>query len=126
MKRSSVQMVLLAGIVSMIVCCRSASRKSDEINSVYGSEIITNLQDSVPSVYILSSDVKRIVVVRLKNKTDLLEGLNEAVKKEGIKNGVILHGIGSVTSYHIHSVAETTEFPTINVFAKADGPYDVL
>ncbi len=126
MKRNAFQIVMLAGIVLMILTCRSASEKPMENQSGYGSEITTEAEDSVPSVYTLSSDIKRIVVVRLKNKTDLLEGLNQAVEKEGIKNGVILHGIGSVISYHIHSVGETTEFPTVNVFARAEGPYDIL
>ena len=126
MKGNFTQIVILAMIISLILACKSASKESDENIPGYEGEIITDIQDSIPSVYTLTSDVKRIVVVRLKNKTDLLEGLNEAVRKEGIKNGLILHGIGSVISYHIHSVAETTDFPTVNVFAKADGPYDVL
>lgn len=118
--------VLLAGAVLMITACTNASKEAGETSSDYGSEIITEIHDTVPSVYTVSSEVKRIVVVRLKNKTDLLEGLNEAVQKEGIKNGVILHGIGSVISYNIHSVAETTEFPTVNAFVEEEGPYDVL
>ena len=118
--------VLLAGAVFMMTACKSALKETDETQAGYDSEITTEIHDTVPSVYTLAADVKRIVVVRLKNKTDLLEGLNEAVQKEGIKNGVILHGIGSVISYHIHSVAETTDFPTVNAFAEEEGPFDVL
>ena len=127
MKRNPILItVLLAGAVLIITACKSASNEADETSSSYKHENIQEIHDTVPSVYTLSSEVKRIVVVRLKNKTDLLEGLNKAVQKEGIKNGVILQGIGSVTYYHIHSVAETTDFPTVNVFAEEVGPYDVL
>ena len=118
MKRNTFLMIVLfTGLVLMLISCKTASNKSDETQAVYDSEITAEIHDTVPSVYTLTADVKRIVVVRLKNKTDLLEGLNEAVQKEGIKNGVILHGIGSVISYHIHSVSETTEFPTVNALS---------
>lgn len=36
------------------------------------------------------------MVIRVKNKVDLLHGIETMVKKEGIKNGVILAGIGSL------------------------------
>jgi predicted DNA-binding protein with PD1-like motif len=69
--------------------------------------------------------VQRIVVVRLKNGTDMLEGLKEAVAREKIKNAVVLSGFGSVTSYHVHVVGNTT-FPPKDIFTKTNGPYDLL
>jgi len=87
-----------------------------------------NKSDSIPSapaMHSISSNFNRVVVVRLKHGTDVLDGLNKAVKKERIKNAVILSGIGSLTSYHVHAVDNTT-FPTKNVFYKAEGPQDVL
>jgi predicted DNA-binding protein with PD1-like motif len=126
MKRNSVPIVMLAGIILTMMACKNVVKEPGKDQTGYSSEDISVLHDTVPSVYTISSDIKRIVVVRLKNKTDLLEGLNEAVQQEGIKNGVILHGIGSVISYHVHSVGETTDFPTVNVFAEEEGPYDVL
>jgi predicted DNA-binding protein with PD1-like motif len=62
--------------------------------------------------------------VRLKQHTDLLAGLQEAVEKEKIKNAVILSGIGSLTSYHIHVVDNNT-FPSENVFFKDSIPVDL-
>jgi uncharacterized protein len=38
-------------------------------------------------------------------------------KKEGIKNGVILSGIGSLRGYHVHQV-NNRDFPTSNIFTK--------
>ena len=50
-----------------------------------------------PAVVSLSTEIKRVVLIRLKYNTELLEGLQEAVKVEKIENAVILSGVGSVT-----------------------------
>jgi len=81
--------------------------------------------DQVPAVYTQSSDLQRIVVVRLKYGTDMLDGLEQAVAREKIKNAVVLSGFGSVTAYHVHVVGNTT-FPPKDIFTKAGGPYDLL
>jgi predicted DNA-binding protein with PD1-like motif len=78
-----------------------------------------------PSVVTTEGDFSRAIVVRLKNGTDLLEGLREAVKKENIKNAGILSGIGSLTSYSVHVVDNNT-FPTSNKFFKENTPVDIL
>jgi len=49
-----------------------------------------------PAVASLSTEIKRVVLIRLKYNTELLEGLQEAVKDEKIENAVILSGVGSV------------------------------
>lgn len=85
---------------------------------------ITNV-DSAPEVHIVSSQFKRMLVVRLKHKVDLLEGLNKAVKQEQIKNAIILSGIGSLASFHVHMVDNTT-FPHEEIFVREEGPYDLL
>ena len=81
--------------------------------------------DPVPSTITFTSHFKRIVIARLKNKTDVLEGLNKAIRQEKIQNAVILSGIGSLISYHLHSVSNTT-FPSENVFYKGEGPWDLI
>lgn len=78
-----------------------------------------------PAVHTVSSHFSRVVVVRLKYDTDLLEGLKTAVAQEKIQNAVILSGAGSLTSYHVHVVSNTT-FPPTNAFIKGSGPYDLL
>lgn len=81
--------------------------------------------DSAPEVSIASGSFMRIVVVRLKHKVDLLEGIKQAVKREQIKSAIILCGIGSLTSFHVHMVANTT-FPLQEIFVSGKGPYDLL
>lgn len=78
-----------------------------------------------PQAATISSPIERVVVVRLKNKSDMLAGLKEAVAREKIKNAVILSGFGSVTSYHIHVVGNTI-LPPKDVFTKEGGPFDLL
>lgn len=74
---------------------------------------------AVPAVYSLSTNFERIVVLRIKKDEDLLGGLEAGVLKEGISNAVILSGIGSLTSFHIHVVSNTT-FPSTNEFLKGE------
>ncbi len=129
MKKTPVQQIILISVITAACfSCGITPKDPKDKAVVSGAENKKTIwvTDSVPPVITVSSELKRIVVVRLKNKTDMLEGLNEAVKAEGIKNGIILHGIGSVISYNVHSVGETTEFPVVNVYAKEDGPYDLL
>src|SRR5947209_5311233 len=82
------------------------------------------LAGEAPAVSTAASPVERVVVVRLKNGTDMLEGLRQAVATEKIRNGVIFSGFGSVTSYHVHVVGNTT-FPPKDVFTKERGPFDL-
>ena len=82
-------------------------------------------EEALPPVYTLSSQFSRVVVVRLKNGEDLLDGLKKAVERENIKNAVFLSGAGSLTSFHVHVVSNTT-LPSTNAFVKQAGPYDLV
>jgi predicted DNA-binding protein with PD1-like motif len=80
---------------------------------------------AVRDAYTVSSHFKRVVVVRLKNQVDILEGLRAAVARENIHNAVILSGVGSLVSYHVHVVGNTT-LPAQDTFFKGEGPFDLL
>jgi len=81
--------------------------------------------DSIPQVIPIRGEFDHILVLRYKYKSDLLLGLKKSVKEEGILNGVILSGIGSVTNYHIHSVSNS-EFPSQNIYIRdPDAPADL-
>ncbi|HEX6509569.1 MAG TPA: PPC domain-containing DNA-binding protein [Chloroflexota bacterium] len=54
---------------------------------------------SVPDAYALTSRFDRIVVIRLKNRANLLEGMKKVVAEQHIQNGVILSAIGSLRGY---------------------------
>ncbi len=81
---------------------------------------------AVPEVYSIAASFERVLVLRFKYQADLLAGLQGIVEKHGIRNAVILAGIGSVRNYHVHSVSNR-EFPSKNVFVKDPTyPADVL
>ena len=81
--------------------------------------------DTIPSAITMNSDFERVVIVRLKYQTDILQGLKDAVEQEQIDNAVIISGIGSTYSYHVHSVDNAT-FPSENVFYKEEKPNDIV
>lgn len=82
--------------------------------------------DAVPDVYALTGQFQRVVVMRFKHKTDLLDGLKKTVEQEKIRNAVILAGAGSVRSYHVHGVSNR-EFPSKNIYIKdPTAPADIL
>lgn len=65
----------------------------------------------VPDVYSINSQFEKVVVIRLKPRTDLLQGLTNEVKAQHIQNGVILSAIGSLRSYSVHQVTNR-DLPT--------------
>ncbi len=77
------------------------------------------------NVVTATSEIKRVVLVRLKYNTDLLNGLQQAVKNEKIKNAVILSGVGSVTRYHVHAVSSTT-LPAKLAYTERAAPMDLI
>lgn len=80
----------------------------------------------VPDVITKPGSFKKILHLRLKHDVDLLTGLTEACAAEGIANGVILTGIGSVRNYHVH-VVSNRDFPSKNLFIEdSEQPADVL
>jgi uncharacterized protein len=80
----------------------------------------------VPDAYAINGQFERIMVVRLKHKTDLLAGLDSIARQQKIKNASILYGIGSVRNYHYHVVSNRT-FPYQNIFVRdTTGPADLL
>ena len=82
-------------------------------------------QGKAPPAYVMTAPIDRMVLIRLRNKTDVLEGLTKAVEEQGIRNAVIVGGFGSVIRYHFH-VVTAQELPTTDAFVKVDKPMDVL
>jgi predicted DNA-binding protein with PD1-like motif len=80
----------------------------------------------VPEAVAIGGQIERVVVVRLKYQADLLAGVEGVIKKEKIRSGVILSGIGSVRGYHFHTVSNRT-FPSKDVFVRnPTAPADIV
>ena len=69
----------------------------------------------VPSSYALNGRFDRVLVLRAKNKTDLLSEMEKQVKQQNIKNAVILAGIGSLRGWRVHNVA-SRDYPVADMF----------
>jgi predicted DNA-binding protein with PD1-like motif len=72
---------------------------------------------AVPDVYALTGHFDHIVVIRLKNGANLLEGMMRVVKEQNIQNGVILSAIGSLRGYEVHQISNR-DLPTQDTFEK--------
>jgi predicted DNA-binding protein with PD1-like motif len=73
----------------------------------------------------VSAVPRRLVAVRLNPGDDILLALREAVRRDGIRGGIILSGVGSISQYHVH-VVQTTNMPPGDTFFRGEGPFDIL
>jgi predicted DNA-binding protein with PD1-like motif len=71
------------------------------------------------------SDLGQIHVFRLESGDDLLGGLVRSIGRVGVRQGVIMAGIGSLASYHLHVVDEP-QWPPVDTFLRAEGGLDLL
>jgi len=67
----------------------------------------------------------RLLYLRFDPGDDVLLSLRAAVAEHGIRNGAILSGIGSLTTYHFH-VVSSVDLPPENAFVQGEGAYDIL
>jgi uncharacterized protein len=80
----------------------------------------------VPDSYALSGRFDRVLVLRMKFKTDLLTEMEKQVKAQHIRNAVILSGIGSVRGYRVHNVAGR-DYPVPDMYVSAPNtPADLI
>ena len=81
---------------------------------------------AVPDVQALSSQVHRVVLLRFKYDSDLLAGLQQAVRDQKIRNAVILSGMGSVRDYQVHQVGNR-DLPPEDIFTQnPTAPADII
>ncbi len=80
----------------------------------------------VPAVITVNTQFERVVILRFKYDTELLEGLREAIKQNKIRNGVILAGAGSVRNYQVHQVSNRTLPAKLSYVKDPAGPADML
>jgi predicted DNA-binding protein with PD1-like motif len=81
-------------------------------------------QETSNEITTISTQFKRIELIRMRPGTDLLEGLQHAIQEKDIKNAVILAGIGSVTEYHFHVVSDKN-LPPSEEFPRASRALDL-
>jgi predicted DNA-binding protein with PD1-like motif len=67
----------------------------------------------------------RFIALRFDPGDDLLLSLRAAVAEHGIRNAVILSGVGSLDRDHYH-VVQSTNVPPGDTFVRGAGPFDIL
>jgi predicted DNA-binding protein with PD1-like motif len=117
-------------ILTLALICIAAAAEA-QLTRTEIPRATTPLDDSklnsnaVPDVSITAGQFKRILVVREKHQTDLLQGLERIIAQHKIRNAVILSGIGSVRSVHYHAVSNRT-FPSKTIDVKdPSAPADI-
>jgi predicted DNA-binding protein with PD1-like motif len=110
MKRALIALTLLAAATKL-----AAQETRTETLSAPSADDTRPNSDAVPAGYAIDTKFERIVVLRFKYQTDLLGGLESMVRQQKIRHAVILAGLGSVRSYHFHTVSNR-EFPSRNIY----------
>ena len=120
------KLIQILGFLAIINLAAAQPARTEVTNVTSTAVDAKPNSDTVPDVYALSGQFDRVLVLRFKNQTDLLAGLERMVKEHKIRNAVILSGVGSVRSYHYHTVSNST-FPSRNIFVKnPTGPADIV
>jgi predicted DNA-binding protein with PD1-like motif len=118
-------LIRIVGFLAVFNLAAAQPVRTELTNVTTPAEDARANSDKVPDAYAVTGQFDRVLVLRFKNQADLLAGLERMVKEHKIRNGVILSGIGSVKSYHYHTVSNGT-FPSKNVFVKNPaGPADI-
>jgi predicted DNA-binding protein with PD1-like motif len=117
MIRRFIHSFLIAGIVSTTFLGAQETHRTVTNPSPNPSDDTKPNSSAVPEVYALTGHFDRVVVIRLKNGANLLDGMMRVVKEQNIQNGVILSAIGSLRGYEVHQISNR-ELPTQDTFEK--------
>jgi predicted DNA-binding protein with PD1-like motif len=118
-------MKLYTSLIALLLCVPLAATAQIARHPATKEDSRPN-DPKVPDSYALSGRFDRVLVLRAKNKTDLLTEMEKQVKQQNIKNAVILSGIGSVRGYRVHNVAGR-DYPVPDMFVSAPNtPADLI
>ena len=109
--------VLAAVLLTAGVLCAQETRRTVPNPSTNPADDSKANSSAVPDAYALVGLFDRIVVIRLKYKANLLDGMKKVIKEQHIQNGVILSAVGSLRGYEIHTVSNR-DMPSEDTFVK--------
>jgi predicted DNA-binding protein with PD1-like motif len=72
----------------------------------------------------IPAEITRLWFWKVETSEDILEVLQEEVRKNNISSGIFLSGIGSVSQFRVHVVKSTALPPGSEIFG-AEGSYDL-
>jgi len=73
----------------------------------------------------LTGDIRKVHIFRFDMGQDLLDALQNAIQEAGIRQGVILNGIGSLVTYHVHVVGRKQR-PVPNIYMQDERGMDLV
>jgi len=111
-------MNLLAAVLATAgVLCAQETRRTIKNPSANPADDSKANSSAVPDAYAITGQFDRIVVIRLKYKANLLDGMNKVIKEQHIQNGVILGAAGSLRGYEVHQVSNR-DMPSEDTYTK--------
>jgi predicted DNA-binding protein with PD1-like motif len=118
------QLVAICILTALLAFAQQTRR--EETRSSGAAEDARANSPNVPEVYAIDTRFDRVTILRFKYQTDLLAGMEKAVKEQHIRNAVILSAIGSVRNYQVHTVSNRT-LPSKDTFTlDPTAPADVI
>jgi hypothetical protein len=91
MAKPSVALVCALAVSSWVAVASPASSAPPAASPAASAD----RQGKAPPAYTLTAPVTRMVMIRLRNGTDVLEGLKQGIAEQKIRNAVIVGGFGS-------------------------------
>jgi predicted DNA-binding protein with PD1-like motif len=111
------KLLLILSFLIAGIALSAAETKTEVVKATTPEEDSKPNNPAVPDVYAIDGTFDRVVILRFKHQSDLLEGLQRMVNEREIRNAVILAAIGSVRGYHYHTVSNRT-FPSRNLYVR--------
>ena len=74
--------------------------------------------------YIKSKGELEIITLGIRPGEMLLESINKAIEDNEIENGIVISGIGTTKTLHIHYITHT-KFPSTNKFVTIEKPLEI-
>jgi len=109
------RLILILAAVMLGGSASGQITRKEVVKATTDKDDAKGLSPDVPESFAVSTQFERVIVIRFKNQSDLLAGIEKHVREQRITNAVILSGIGSAISTHHHVVSNRT-FPSKNLF----------
>jgi predicted DNA-binding protein with PD1-like motif len=120
------KLIPILGILAIMSVATAQTMRTEPTKPATTADVSKAVTNAVPDVYALNGQFDRVVLLRFKSQADLLDGLERMIKEQQIRNGVILSAIGSVRSWHYHTISKPGS-SSKDVFVKnPEVPADIL
>jgi uncharacterized protein len=119
--------VILSAMLVVSICCLAQQTRREVVHHAANPAADAKPNSTnVPDALAFNAHLERVLVLRFKNNTDLLAGINKMVQHEKVRNALILSGFGSVRNYQVHQVGNRY-LPPKDIFVRdPTAPADII